>query len=57
MVPGDFENRDKKKYSKEVVILLNNMNKLNNISKKGYNSIFKYEIKKVKKEWLDLLNI
>ena len=52
-----IENRDKKKYSKEVVILLNNMNKLNNISKKGYNSIFKYEIKKVKKEWLDLLNI
>ncbi len=50
-----ISNNDKKEYAKTVVKYLNNEDKLNSISKNGYNSIKKYEISEVKKIWDSLL--
>lgn len=48
-------NRNKEKYAKEVIKLLNDKNKINIISKKAHNYVKKYDIKLVKKNWLSLL--
>lgn len=50
-----IRNRNKEEFAKEISALLKNINNLNKISLKGYNSAKKYDIKEVKKEWLDLL--
>lgn len=49
------KDRNKEEYAKKIVEIINNVDELNKISKKGYGSIEKYEINVVKKQWIDLL--
>lgn len=50
------ENRNIKKYSNEVIKLLNNIDLLNKTSYNGHNSINKYDMKIVKEKWIKLFN-
>lgn len=50
-----ISNRNKEKYAKEVIKLLNDKNKLISLSKKGYDYVKKYDIEVIKNKWLELL--
>ena len=50
-----IENRDKEKYAKSVVDLLNNINKLNELSNNAYEYIKIYDAKNIQNMWLNLL--
>lgn len=47
--------RDKEKYANEVIKLLNDVDRLNKLSKKGYESTKKYDILVIKDLWLKLI--
>lgn len=51
-----IENRDKEKYAKSVVNLLNDVNRLNELSKKAHEYIEIYDINSVQHKWLNLLS-
>lgn len=51
-----ISNRDKEKYAKYIINLLNNLDEINNLSKRGYESTKKYDIKIVKQKWIELIN-
>ena len=50
-----IENRDKEKYAAEVYKLLKNVEAINNLSKKGYDSLKEYDVESVRKKWENLL--
>lgn len=51
-----ISNRNKKKYAKNVIKLLNDDNSLKLYAKKGYDRASEFDIKKIKKQWIKLLH-
>lgn len=50
-----ISNRDKEEYANSIINLLSSLSSINKLSKKGYESIKKYDINIVKKEWIKLI--
>ena len=50
-----IKDRNKELYAKTVIEYLNDINNINNITKRSYNSIKKYSIEEIKKEWISLI--
>lgn len=51
-----ISNRSKEDYAKEIVKLLRDKDKLNFLSKKGYEKVKEFDIKKIEKMWTNLLS-
>lgn len=51
-----IKERDKNKMAKKIIELINNEEKYNDYSKKGYQSCKKYSIENIKNKWIKLLN-
>lgn len=50
-----ISNRNKKKYAKKVIKLLNDDNSLKSFAKKGYDRASEFDLNKIKKQWIKLL--